>query len=214
MKLKNMIMKKLFVFLFALIIAVPAFSQIKFGLKVGASTATVPKYDISDPSSGTNNIEALKDAAWGFQAGAFLRIGISSVFVQPEVLFASNTYEYNVTTVTGTEAVKQKFDRLDIPVLLGVKFGPLHLNAGPSAAIQIGSPKALIEDPDFKEMYRSATFGYTAGLGVDLFNKLTIDARYNGSLSGKFGDSVNIGDQTFKLDSRQPSITLSVGIMF
>lgn len=211
MKLKNTIMKKLLVFLFALIIAVPAFSQINFGLKIGASTATVPTYDIT---TGTNNIEALKDAAWGFQAGAFLRIGISSIFVQPEVLFASNTYEYNVTTVTGTEAVKQKFDRLDIPVLLGVKLGPLHLNAGPSAAIQISSPKALIEDPDFKEMYRSATFGYTAGLGVDLFKKLTIDARYNGSLSGKFGDEVTIGSQTFNLDSRQPSFTLSVGFMF
>ena len=204
-------MKKLLVLILAVFITLPAISQLNLGIKLGATTTTVPSYNIS---TGTNNIEALKDAAWGFQAGAFLRIGISSLFVQPELLFASNTYEYNVTTVTGTEAVKQKFDRLDIPVLLGVKLGPLHINAGPSAAIQIGSPKALIEDPDFKEMYRSATFGFTAGLGVDLFKKLTIDARYNGSLSGKFGDAVTIGSQTFNLDSRQPSFTLSVGIMF
>ncbi|HQB36445.1 MAG TPA: hypothetical protein PLI41_02770, partial [Bacteroidales bacterium] len=87
-------------------------------------------------------------------------------------------------------------------------------NAGPSATIQIGSPKALIEDPDFEDMYRSATFGYTAGLGVDLFKKLVIDLRYNGSLSEKYGASVEIGDQTFNLDSRQPSFTLSIGIMF
>ena len=212
MKLKNIIIITLIVFLFALLIAVPAFSQVNFGLKVGASTASVPTYDIS---TGTSNIdiEALKDAAWGFQAGAFLRIG-GSFFVQPEFLFASNTYDYNVTTVTGTEALKQRFDRLEIPVLLGVKLGPVHINAGPSATIQIGSPKALIEDPDFEDMYRSATFGYTAGLGVDLFKKLVIDLRYNGSLSEKYGASVEIGDQTFNLDSRQPSFTLSIGIMF
>lgn len=204
-------MKKLLLIVLAVFIAMPAFSQLNFGLKIGANTATVPTYDIS---TGTNNIEALKDAAWGFQAGAFVRISLSSLFIQPEVVFATNSYEYNVTTVTGTDLLKQHFNRLEVPVLLGIKLGPLHINAGPSATIQIGSPKALIDNPDFEEMYRSATFGYQAGLGLDLFKKLLLDARYNGSLSGKFGDSVTIGSQTFNLDSRQPSFTLSVGIMF
>jgi len=204
-------MKKLFVIVLAAFIALPAISQLNFGLKLGASTATVPKYDIS---TGTNNIEALKDAAWGFQGGAFLRLGLGPIFVQPEVVFATNSYEYNVTTVSGTDILKQNYNRLEVPVLLGIKLGPLHVNAGPSATIQIGSPKALINDPDFGDMYRSATFGYQAGLGLDIFKKLVVDARYNGSLSGKFGDSVTIGSQTFNLDSRQPSFTLSVGLMF
>jgi hypothetical protein len=204
-------MKKLLVFVLAVFITLPAISQLNFGLKLGATTATVPTYDIT---TGTNNIEALKDAAWGFQGGAFLRVGIGPIFVQPEVVFASNSYEYNVTTVSGTDVLKQNYNRLEVPVLAGIKLGPLRVNAGPSATIRIGSPKALIDDPNFEEMYRGATFGYTAGLGVDLFKKLTFDARYNGSLSEKFGDSVTIGSQTFNLDSRQPSFTLSVGLMF
>jgi hypothetical protein len=210
-KLKNEIMKKLLLILLAVFIALPAFSQVNFGLKVGATTATVPTYDIT---SGTNNIEAVKNSDWGFQAGAFLRIGIKKIYIQPELVFATNTYEYNVTTVTGKDVLNQKFNRLDIPVLLGIKFGPVHLNAGPSATIQIGSPEALLSDPNFEDMYRSATFGFQAGAGVDLFKRLIIDARYNGSLSGEFGDNVSIGSQTFTLDSRQPSFTLSVGIMF
>jgi hypothetical protein len=204
-------MKKLFVILFAVFIALPAFSQINFGLKIGATSATVPTYDLS---TGTNNIEALKNSSWGFQAGAFLRVGLKSIYLQPEVVFATNTYDYNVTTVSGTEALKQSFNRLEVPVLLGIKLGPIHVNAGPSATIQIGSPKALIDDPDFKDMYRSATFGFQAGVGIDLFKKIVLDARYNGSLSGKFGDAVTIGSQTFNLDSRQPTFTLSVGLMF
>lgn len=204
-------MKKLLVIILTVFVVFPAFSQLNFGLKVGANTATVPKYELS---TGANNIEALKDAAWGFQAGVFLRIGIKSLFIQPEVMFASNTYEYNVTTVTGTDLLNQKFTRLEIPLLLGAKLGPVHLNLGPSANINIGSPEALIDHPDFGELYRSATFGYQAGLGVDLFKKLVVDARYSGSLSEKFGESVTIGEQTFNLDSRQPSFIISLGIMF
>jgi len=204
-------MKKLLVLILAVFITLPAISQLNLGIKLGATTTTVPSYNIS---TGTNNIEALKNAAWGFQGGAFLRLGLGPIFVQPEVVFATNSYEYNVTTVSGTDVLKQKYNRLEVPVLVGIKLGPLHVNAGPSATIQIGSPKALIDDPDFEGMYRSATFGYTAGVGVDLFKKITLDARYNGSLSGEFGDAVTIGSQTFNLDSRQPSFTLSVGLMF
>ena len=204
-------MKKLLAFTLAALMVLPAFSQLKFGLKLGANTATVPTYKIS---SGTNNIETLKNAQWGLQAGAFMRIGLKSIFIQPEIMLASNSYDYNVTTVTGQDLLHQKFTRLEIPVLLGLKLGPLHINAGPSANINIGSPKALIDDPDFGDLYRSATFGYQAGIGLDLFKRLVIDARYGGSLSDRFGSSVTIGNQTFNLDSRQPSFILSLGIMF
>jgi hypothetical protein len=210
-KLKNLIMKKLLVILMTVLIGLPAFSQINFGLKVGAATTTVPTYDIT---SGANNIVALKDAAWGFHAGAFVRLKILFLYLQPEVVFATNSYDYKVTTVTGPELLSQKFNRLEIPVLVGINVGPLRINAGPSASIQIGSPKALINDPDFENMYKGATFGYQAGVGVDLFKHLTFDVRYGGSLSKKFGDAVLIGTQTFKIDSRQPSLLLSVGLMF
>lgn len=192
-------------------ISIPAFSQLNFGIKAGAATTTVPSYDLT---SGTNNIEALKDAAWGFHAGAFLRLSLFGIYLQPEVVFASNTYDYNVSTLTSTQVKSQKFNRLEIPVLLGVKFGPFRINAGPSATVQIGTPKALVDDPDFENMYRNATFGYQAGIGLDILKKLTLDARYGGSLSKKFGDAVNIGNQTFSLDQRQPSLILSVGLMF
>jgi hypothetical protein len=205
-------MKKLLVIVFAVFITLPSFSQfLKFGLKVGAATTTVPTYDLG---TGTNNIVALKDAAWGFNGGVFLRMKVAMIYIQPEVLFATNTYEYNVTTGAGTNPLKQTYNRLEVPIMVGLKLGPVRINAGPSASVQIGSPKALIDDPNFKDMYKGATFGYQAGVGIDLFKKITLDARYGGSLSGKFGDSVSIGGQTFALDSRQPSFILSVGLMF
>lgn len=208
------VMKKLFAILLAVLFAIPAFSQVKFGIKAGASTTTVPKYNVT---TGTTSINSLKTAAWGFHAGIFIRAELGPVYLQPEAVFASNSYDYNVQTATVTSVVNQKFNRLEIPVLLGLKLGPLRLNAGPSATVPIGTPKALISDPNFNNLYRGTTFGYQAGIGVDILNTITLDARYGGSLAKEFGNSVQIGGTTgptFRLDDRQPSIILSLGIMF
>ncbi len=210
---KNLIrkvMKKFFAVLLLALMAIPAFSQFKFGIKAGASTTTVPTYDVS---TGNTTISSLKDASWGFHAGIFFRAGLGPVFLQPEVVFASNTYEYNVTS-TVSQVFEQKFNRLEIPVLVGLKFGPIRFNAGPSARVPIGSPENLVNDPNFDDLYRGTTFGYQAGIGLDIFDTVTLDARYNGSLAQKFGDDVQIGTETFRLDDRQPSFQLSVGIMF
>lgn len=204
-------MKKIFVLVLVVLISLPAVSQIKFGIKAGAETTTVPTYDVS---SGTSNITALQDASWGYHGGLFLRITLLGLYIQPEVVFASNTFDYEVTTVSAKELKSQTFNRLSIPVLVGFKLGPLRLNAGPAAAIQIGSPEALVNDPNFEEMYKGALWGYQAGVGVDLFKRLTLDARYAGGLGEKFGDSVAIGGQTFKLDYGQSSFLLSLGIIF
>ena len=205
-------MKKSILVLLVALIALPAFSQLKFGIKVGAATTTVPKYDLT---TGTNTIAALKTASWGFNGGVFLRLSLLGLYIQPEVLLATNTYDYDVTQGTSPKVLMhQTFNRLDVPVMVGFKLGPLRINAGPAASVQIGSPKALIDDPNFNNMYKGATFGYEAGIGLDIFKKLTLDARYSGSLSKKFGNAVNIGNQTFNLDSRQPSFILSVGLMF
>jgi len=205
-------MKKLLAIILVAFITIPVFSQINFGIKAGARTTTVPTYDLTD---GSNNIEAFKDAAYGFHAGAFLRVTLFGIYIMPEVVFASTTYEYDVSVGSNpAEALKQKFNKLEVPVLVGFNLGPIRLNAGPAAAVLINSPKALIDDPSFTDLYRNATFGYEAGVGFDLFKKLTFDLRYGGSLSKKFGDSVTIGSQTFNLDDREPSFMVSVGLMF
>lgn len=204
-------MKKLFAVLLSVLLAIPAFSQVKFGIKAGASTTTVPTYDVT---TGNTTIESLDDASWGFHAGIFLRAGLGPVYLQPEIVFTTNTYQYNVQTSSVGEILDQRFNRLEIPVLVGLKFGPIRLNAGPSARVPIGSPENLVNDPNFDRLYRGTTFGYQAGIGVDILNTVTLDARYNGSLAKRFGDDVQIGGADFRLDDRQPSIELSLGIMF
>lgn len=202
-------MKKLFAVILVAIIALPAFSQLRFGIKAGASTNTVPEYN---STTGTTTITSLKDASWGFHGGIFLRGELGPVYLQPEIYFATNTYEYKIDNAA--DAIDQQFNRLEIPILIGLKFGPLRLNAGPSATVPIGSPKALINDPNWNDLYRGTTLGYQAGIGVDILNTLTLDARYGGSFAQRWGDQVNLGNASFRLDDRQPSLIFSVGIMF
>ena len=213
-------MKKISAILFVLFLSVPAFSQfINFGFKAGAESNTVPTYNIS---SGMFNIEAMKNASWGFHGGIFTRINIQTLYIQPEVVFTSNSFDYDCIeeyrSVIGSayshETKSQKFNRLSVPILVGMKFGPMRINAGPAADIKIGSPKALIDDPKFKDMYKEAVWGFQAGVGIDILKAFTFDVRYAGSLGEKYGKSITIGNQDYKLNQGQKSFLVSIGIMF
>lgn len=208
--------KSILILLFALLV-MPGYSQfIKFGLKAGAETTQVPTYSItSAPGSGSASIDALKSSQWGWHAGIFVRIKLLGLYVQPEAVFASNSFDYNVTEVTGNPAslLTQKFNRLSIPILVGLKLGPVRINAGPAASIQIGSPADLLDAPNFQDLYKSAVWGYQAGLGIDLFEKLTIDARYAGGF-GKQEGTTTISGQTFNVSNAPPSVLISLGWMF
>ena len=205
-------MKKFIVIILALVLATPIFSQVKFGIKAGAST----DFTFTDQTfQGTNFnviLQNAKDAEWVFQGGVFMRASFSGFYIQPELLLATatNSVAYEDVEAGGAaEIYSQKFNKLNIPVLLGVKVGPLRLNAGPAASVMITDPKEIIEGATYKR----ATFGYQAGIGFDLLKRLTFDLRYEGNLN-QFGDEIEIGDQTFNLDDRTGAILVQVGMMF
>lgn len=205
-------MKKLFVILLAFVLAAPLYSQVKFGLKAGAST----DFTFTDQTFQGTDFEVIlqnaKDAEWGFQGGVFMRASFAGFYIQPELILATatNSVTYDDVEAGGAPVIyNQKFNKLNIPVLLGVKVGPLRLNAGPAASVMISDPKEIIEGATYKK----ATFGYQAGLGFDLFKKLTVDLRYEGNLN-QFGDQIVIGGETFVLDDRTGALLVQVGFMF
>jgi opacity protein-like surface antigen len=212
-------MKKLILIVLSVFIMLPAFSQIKFGLKAGLSTTNVKMKDLITLTSGDTEytVNALKAANYGFHGGAFVRFSLLGFYIEPELLFASRTDEYKVTDVNvpASEIIKKlQFNQLDLPIMLGVKLGPLRINAGPSARLLINSPKDLIDNPDFKAMYNNLTFGYQAGLGVDIIKRIAVDLRYEGSLQKYQTQIKNLAGEKFKLDDRPNAFLLSVGIMF
>ena len=214
-------MKKLLVIVLVAFLALPVFSQIKFGIKAGVSTTSLSMNNLVTVTSGntTYTVDALTTAKYGFHGGIFLRLSLPGIYLQPELLFATRTNEYTIQNVTSGQTsasviVKQNFNKLDIPVMLGLKLGPLRLNAGPVASLLINSPKDLISDPGFNTMYSRMTIGYQAGVGVDILKALTVDLRYEGSLRKYQNQIENLLKTKVNLDDRPNAFLLSVGIMF
>jgi len=212
-------MKKLFAIVLVVLISIPAFSQIKFGIKAGVSTTNLSMATLKTVTSGTTTytVDALTAAKYGFHGGVFMRLTLLGIYLQPELLFSTRTNEYTVIDLaapTVKMTKKQNFNKLDIPVMLGFKLGPIRLNAGPAASLLINSPKALISDTNYKSMYSRMTFGYQAGLGFDLLNFLTFDLRYEGSLKKYQNQIENLTGTKFNLDDRANAFLFSVGLMF
>lgn len=211
-------MKKIIVLIFACVTAVSVSGQINFGVKAGVSTTNLSMPSIATITSGSSSytINALTTARYGFHGGIFFRFTLLGIYLQPEFLFTTRTNEYTVQNIQATSStiVKQNFNKLDIPVMLGVKLGPLRLNAGPSGSLLINSPKDLIANPDYKNRYNRMTIGYQAGLGLDILKFLTLDVRYEGSLKKYQNQIQNITGTKFNLDDRPNAFLFSVGLMF
>jgi Outer membrane protein beta-barrel domain len=214
-------MKKFLVIALVILISVPAISQIKFGIKAGVSTTNLNMPSLKTITSGNTayTIDAISSAKYGFHGGVFLRLTLLGIYLQPELLLSTRTNEYTITNVTTGQSTasfiaSQKFNKLDIPVMLGFKLGPLRLNAGPAASLLINSPKDIITDNNYKAMYSRMTFGYQAGVGFDLLKTLTFDIRYEGSLKKYQNQIENLTGTKFNLDDRADAFLFSVGLMF
>ncbi len=211
-------MKKLLAIALVFVISIPAFSQLKFGLKAGAGTTGLTMETLKTITSGTTSytVNALTDAKYGFHGGVFFRLTVFGIYLQPEFLLSTRTNEYTVKNVqtSASSIVKQNFNKLDIPVMVGLKLGPVRLNAGPAASLLINSPKALIDNTDFKNTYSKMTIGYQAGVGLDILKFLTIDLRYEGSLKKYQNQIQNLAGTTFNLDDRPNAFLLSLGLLF
>ena len=129
-------MKKLILssLLLLAVVAVGQAQGISFGPRIGVSQTTMRV------KSTINNFNYDKGkGSYGFHVGAFLRLSLLGVYVQPELLFTSATAQIQVTNATNTvnEIQKYNFSRIDIPVMIGYRFVKiLRVNVGPVASFR------------------------------------------------------------------------------
>jgi len=219
-------MKRFYLVLLLSVFALPTvFGQLQFGIKGGivSASSTLDKKLTQEQLMDANvEYDELKmkaqDAKVGFQAGLFGRLSIAALYVQPELMFTSTSSRIKVEELTqGEDPVsqvrKQEFKRLDIPIMVGWKFGPARLQAGPVGTIMLDQKSALEAAGDYKEEFNGAAWGYQVGVGLDLLNTLTLDAKYEGSLS-KLGESVQIGGNDYSIDNRPNQFIVTVGLFF
>ena len=191
-----------------------------YGIKGGVNYSKLKFDEIQNISTADLDYNLAEDEAFqSFHFGLMTRLKVLNVFIQPELYFNTSGGKVLIEEVDAggisTEYVKQvKFSKIDMPLLLGFKLGPLRINAGPVASLVLAEDNEIGEIiPELESLSKSATIGYQAGAGIDILKFLTLDYRYEGGLS-KWGDKLTISGNDYAFDSRANMHLLSLGIMF
>lgn len=195
-------MKKLILTLALAFIGFSASAQFTLGPRI---TLTSTNLDLREQVA---NVEA-GDAEFGFQYGLFarLKVPVIGLYIQPELLFSKT----ESTITSGAQNVDLSFNRVDVPIMIGGKIGPLRINAGPALSFLTSAESDVAGAVvDIKDNYSNTTVGFQAGIGLDLL-KFVIDLKYEGSLGEKFGESITVGGNTFATDERASQIVLGIG---
>jgi hypothetical protein len=201
-------MKKIFLMFAIWCAAMGSIQAQDFGIKLGVSTPSggLGKFQVVHPDS--NFQVALKGAKYGIHGGFWLRAG-NRVFIQPEVYFNANKQDYTLEGGVFSQVVKtEKYQYLDMPVLVGLKLGPVHVLGGPVGHYFIKSTSTLTDVAGYEQMFDDFTFSYQLGGGLDL-GKVGIDVRYQGRFSNKNGH-MNFFGQEYDFDKSPASIVASL----
>ena len=204
--------KHIALFIITLLIFTPGQAKVRFGIRGGISSSSIKLKEFDTP----DYLLDYKSSQVGFHFGAIAQLELGMFVLQPELLFSTVRTDLSFTDLTVAEPTekigKQSFNKLDLPIIAGVKFGPLKLQAGPVASVVLGSKSDLLEENGVNQAYKGMTIGYQAGIGLEL-SALLLDVKYEGNLS-KFGDGITIGGESINFDQRINQLILSLGFLF
>ncbi len=191
-----------------------------FGLKAGLSTGDVTPSKLGSiilKSQYDSLGLAVNNANYGFHFGIFARIQLSALFIQPEAVFNSSKVDFNVRNLTGGASIdsirSESYQNLDVPVIVGAKyFGILRVGVGPVAHIHLTSSSDLLNYHGYGQMFMTATYGYQAGVGLDL-GHVGVDLRYEGNFSN-FGSQITFGGTPYQFSRTPERLIASLNIAF
>lgn len=206
--------KLVFICILAFVYSLPSYSQFEMGLKLGVHSIDVVSDGISlgELDRLEQNIN-IKDANYGFHFGAYTRIKLLGIYIEPGFMFNSSSVEYSIDEIGENGLVttlkNESYNNFDIPVMIGFKVAFLRLYGGPVAHLHIDSSSDLIDIRGYEARFRNANYGYQAGIGFTLF-KLNVDLQYEGNFT-KFGDHITIDGTEFSFDDSASRVLLSLG---
>lgn len=188
--------KVLFTLLFTLTLGLTANAQLlKFGAKAGLTTADL---------QGTSNLPNYKtESELGFQVGFLGRIKVLGFYVQPELLYTTAQSKMTYTSLNAPDAkqtAKIETSRIDIPVLVGYKLGPVRGFLGPVGSFNLNTAADIVDKTNYNT--QAMTWAGQVGLGVDLLG-FGLDLKYEAGLSSIGSGSVEIDGDTYNFDNRQ-----------
>lgn len=181
-------MKKLILFLVIAFVSANLYAQlpVNFGPKFGYTSSKL-KTDLT----GIN--EEIKN---GFEVGAFVRVKVKKLYLQPEIYYAVKGGVLDTINLSSEITL----NTLDIPILIGYKvIGKDAFNfrifAGPVASFIVNKKIKVdgkeIADDIVDKSIKDAIWGVQLGAGIDIL-MFTLDVRYELGLNDIGGNDTGV----------------------
>ncbi|MCE2495543.1 MAG: hypothetical protein J4F31_03035 [Flavobacteriales bacterium] len=186
----------------------------QIGARAGVNRADVAVNEIFDMDDELEQKLTSGTQDYGYHLGLYTRFKFLGLYVQPEALFTKlNTEitidEYENGMPTGnTDDARISYTRLDFPIMVGLKLGPVRVNAGPIASRVITNETEGISI----DLQDGSFWSFQAGIGLDLW-KILIDLKYEDGFNSQT-NHVTFAGQQFDVDSRTSQLILSLGYRF
>lgn len=192
-------MKKTMLLVVALLFGAVAFAQSGpgYGFKGGLNYAGNGDYFDSTAQAFEN-----PDRNAGFHLGLWGKLG-NRLYLRPELVYTN--------TKSGYDEGDLKIQKLDVPVLVGVKvIGPLHAFAGPAFQYILNTEFDGVTVDDIENEF---TVGMNLGAGVNL-GKFGVDLRYERGFSENEINFINtnLTNVNDRVDTRPDQLILSLSI--
>lgn len=210
-------MKKILFLLALSMLTTLAFSQVKFGVRGGFSTANVDGDEIDFPAGGMDSLAlGIGDLTGGYHFGFFLQARMKKFFIQPEVVFNSNKADFRLRDISESggrnDVLTERYNYLDIPVMVGLKLGALRLQAGPVGHVYLDSKSDLLRFDEYSQTFETISYGYQAGFGLDIWN-IVLDIKYEGNFSD-FDEHIRFNGEKINLSDTPSRWIFSLGVAF
>lgn len=161
------------------LIAVPAKSQLKFGVKGGLNISSV---HLNSDIVKANNVT-------GFQIGPMIETTLPLIGVGLDAAILYSQKGMDMKTKATESSTSMKTDYIDIPVNLKWKFGlPIikaYLSAGPYVGFRVGGDKVW---DVLGEQIKAKSFsaGLNFGVGAELISHLQVGINYGLGLTDNY----------------------------
>jgi hypothetical protein len=210
-------MKYQIVILFFLVFgATTLYSQFEWGMKAGISSHQLGNTSLKSWIENENFSSHFTEAEYGHHFGLYSRIKVINVYIEPAVLFNSNSFSYTFKEVSenglSTIVKNERYNHASIPLMVGLKLGFFRLFGGPVGNVFISKTSELWEFENYKEKFKSFSYGIQGGLGVDIWN-FRFDVQYENNLN-HLGTQVHIGGQDILLSPNASRFLFTLGYKF
>lgn len=182
-----------------------------FGVRLGIGTGSY-EFDSLMIEGGT--LEPAGDRVGGYQAALFMRLTVPSFFyIQPEVQLSERDYIFGIKYPTEPKEYKNiKTYRIDIPLLLGFKFGSVRLFGGPTWRIGSRQYTKGGKTP-FEVSFNDNDIAAVGGIGVE-FEGVILEVRYTSYLE-QTTSQVRVANEKQQLKvNHDGTVQINFGVFF